>query len=404
MTHYYKEHKSACDLLFSRGLPENVIKHCCAVADTCGAMAEALNAKGFALDVGLCVRAGLLHDVDRLSRDHAKTGAELLMEKGFERESEIVRCHMGVDIDYTAITEKELVYLADKITQEHHRTTVANRYAPALEMTLHKPEVNAHIESVMKDTQAMARLYEKHIGYSLQELPIGRTRPMLIRWNDMTIKWMADAEAYSGYYSALAKLIEKETGSGVTIAEPGSGAGFLTRELAKFAKQVTAVEIDERAVREINSLRLSNVTGICSDAADTFIEADCAVYSFYGGAEEIANAVRSGRYKKVIAIGSAKNKHNFSTDTTGRRRCFSQMLEHLEEKGIKYTLALHELDFSQPVADTNEAIRFSEYYGGMKSEEEILAKLEKCEKGPWGYVIPAVRYIGFAVMEGMIEQ
>ena len=404
MTHYFTKYKAACDILFSRGLPENVIKHCCAVADTCGAMAEALNAKGFSLDVGLCVRAGLLHDMDRLSRDHAASGAKLLKELGFDAEAEIVRCHMGVDIDYKAIDEKAIVYLADKITQEHHRTTVACRYAPALEMTKDKPEVNAHIASVMKDTQAMARLYESHLGYSLQELPLGKSRPMLIRWNDQTIKWMADAEKYSNYYAKLANLIKSEAGDSVTIYEPGSGAGFLTRELAAFAKRVTAVEIDERAVSEINSLGLSNVTAVCADAAEHGVEADCAVYSFYGGADEIVKAVNSGKYKKVIAIGSAKNKHNFSTDTTGRRRCFSQMLECLDEKGIEYTLTYHELDFSQPVMDEREAISFSEYYGGVKSEAEILAKIKKSDKAPWGYIIPAVRYIGFAVMKGKEDQ
>jgi putative nucleotidyltransferase with HDIG domain len=174
MKHYFTGETDALELLLSRGLPENVILHCQAVADTSGAMAEALNKNGFSLDVRLCVRGGLLHDIERLKKNHEHAGADLLRELGMNDEADIVEHHMGLGIDYNAVSEREVVFLADKITQEHHRTTVSERYAPALRMTEHLPEVHREIENVVKNCVTMESVYEALIGCSLMELPIGK--------------------------------------------------------------------------------------------------------------------------------------------------------------------------------------------------------------------------------------
>ncbi len=174
MKHYFTGETDALELLFSRGLPENVILHCQAVADTSGAIAEALNNNGFSLDVRLCVRGGLLHDIERLKKDHESAGAGLLRDFGMNDEADIVEHHMGQGIDYSAVTEREVVFLADKITQENHRTTVSARYEPALRMTEHLPEVHKKIEDIVKNCVKMEAVYEALIGRSLIDLPIGK--------------------------------------------------------------------------------------------------------------------------------------------------------------------------------------------------------------------------------------
>ena len=404
MKHYYTSEPDALELLMSRGLPEKVVLHCKAVADTSGAMAEALNENGFDLDVKLCVRAGLLHDVARTQKEHEAVGAALLREKGMPREADIVAHHMGWDIDVGAVTEREVVFLADKITAEHHRTTVRERYAPALKMTADVPDVHEKIERALKGYLEMESLYETYLGCSLQEIPIGRKVPPAFLWSDETIAWLAAAANHSNYYKILSGHIAARLPSEPELIDLGCGAGFLTRELAVFAKRITAVDIDARAVEEVRALSLSNVSAMRCDAANAVFdgEYDAAVYCYYGGAEEIVRtAVESGN-KMVIAIGSVSDRHNFSSTGAKRRRCFVRLLDLLDKRGIPYELEKIDLDFSQPVRSLEEAVRFYRQYDKRvctPSRETILKRLVPQDDPDYPYIIPAVRNLGIAVIK-----
>ncbi len=406
MEHYYIYQQDALDLLLSRGLPEKVILHCKAVSDTSGVLADELNKRGFFLDVPLCVRAGLLHDVERTKQDHELAGAYLLRERGMEREADIVEHHMGAGIDYTAVTEREVVFLADKITAEHHRTTVRERYTPALFMTEHLPEVHAKIEAILKNCEEMEALYEKILGYSLQDLPIGKmTNKSDFLWNDQTIEWMGAAARHSNYYKHLARHIRELLPCSPRLLDMGCGAGFLTRELAVFASSVTAVDINERAISEVRQLGLKNVNAHCCDA-NTFSRQnrkgfDAVIYCYYGEDEEILRAVQEGLCGLVIAIGSVTDRHNFSSEGVVRKRCFLSLLELLERREIAYDLKKFNLDFSQPVSSFAEAMKFHSHYSGRSralSEQEIKKRLTLSCEGEHPYIIPAVRDIGIAAI------
>ncbi len=398
MKHYYSQEKDALDLLTGNGLPQKVVLHCKAVADTCGAMARELNKNGFKVDERLCVRAGLLHDIERIKPHHEVAGAELLEALGYSREAAIVREHMGGDIDYSAVSEKEIVFLADKITAEHHRTTVQERYAHALEMTKDKPEIHKVIEEVARNVSSMEALYESYIGFPLIQLPIGLSESRFL-WNDESIEWLRSAAEYSGYYRQLANLIRQILPYRPVIVEPGCGAGFLTAELAKFASRVYAVDIDERAVAEVSALELGNVETVCADAEDyrPDVQADAAVYCFYGGAREILDAVLNGGYPIVIAVGSYVDRHNFSESP--RKRCFIELLDLFDREGVEYVLHKYDLDFSQPVKSVDEAMRFLSHYGPEASpdREETIRRLVSTD-GKFPYIIPAQRNVGVAVI------
>ena len=121
------------EILESCGQPQQVIDHCKAVAEVSHALALALNAKGFSLDAELCRRGGLLHDIRRTKKFHSIRGMLALFEQGLREEGRIVGAHMGDFIDTDRIAEKEVVYIADKITKGTGRVSVAERYARSLE-------------------------------------------------------------------------------------------------------------------------------------------------------------------------------------------------------------------------------------------------------------------------------
>lgn len=120
-------------LLGKSGQPEPVLAHCRAVAETAEKLAVALNAKGAQLDRGLCYRGGLLHDICRTERFHAARGMLRLLEEGLEDEARIVGAHMGDFVDTDRIAEKEVVYIADKLTRGVQRVSIEERYAHSAE-------------------------------------------------------------------------------------------------------------------------------------------------------------------------------------------------------------------------------------------------------------------------------
>ena len=123
-----------CALILENcGQPERVKAHCRAVAEASYELARKLNEKGLSLDAELCRRGGLLHDIRRTERWHSQKAMLCLLEEGLRPEALLVGAHMGEYIDTDRIAEKEVVYLADKITRGTQRVSVAERYARSLE-------------------------------------------------------------------------------------------------------------------------------------------------------------------------------------------------------------------------------------------------------------------------------
>jgi 16S rRNA (adenine1518-N6/adenine1519-N6)-dimethyltransferase len=60
-----------------------------------------------------------------------------------------------------------------------------------------------------------------------------------------------------------------------TILEIGPGAGFVTEQLVKYAKQVIAVELDEEAINELKKLNADNLEIIHADILKTDLSSLC---------------------------------------------------------------------------------------------------------------------------------
>ncbi len=124
-------------LLRIHGVPDPVVRHGRAVAALGKRMAEAVASDGDAHpDIDAIVAAGILHDIAKGRRDHASVGAALLREEGFPRVAEIVGAHMDLGPsrgEPSALTEKEIVYLADKLVREDRIVSLDERFCRALE-------------------------------------------------------------------------------------------------------------------------------------------------------------------------------------------------------------------------------------------------------------------------------
>jgi molybdenum cofactor cytidylyltransferase len=171
------EHKtiSQCELLLqSAVLPDKVKEHCRAVAEVSVKIAQALNKKGWCIDTGLCLRAGLLHDICRTESEHDEKGWAYLKELGFVEEAEIIKTHMGRELKFiensSIISEHEVVYIADKLITGSKRCTLEQRFESALIKYGNDTETAKEINEKYALALAVSKKIEDIIGLKLGDV------------------------------------------------------------------------------------------------------------------------------------------------------------------------------------------------------------------------------------------
>ena len=118
-----------------RGTPERGLRHARAVGAVAQALAQALararQREGAAPlpDAALCLAAGLLHDICKGEAEHEAAGARLLARYGFPQLAAIVGAHRDMTpVAPASLTERELVFLADKHCRGGEWVSVAQRF------------------------------------------------------------------------------------------------------------------------------------------------------------------------------------------------------------------------------------------------------------------------------------
>ncbi len=124
-----------CEVIMKHlfNLPEDVISHSRKVEKIARRICWNLGKSGTFLNLELIAAAALLHDIAKGRKDHAETGARMLLEMGFLRVSEIVAQHTDLKFDPEApINEAEIVYMADKLVMHDRCTTLEQRFEKAM--------------------------------------------------------------------------------------------------------------------------------------------------------------------------------------------------------------------------------------------------------------------------------
>ncbi|MGI6211058.1 MAG: TIGR03960 family B12-binding radical SAM protein [Anaerovoracaceae bacterium] len=183
--------------------PPHVIRHCRAVSDAAVRIAARLNQNGYAFDIDLIRRTGLVHDLMRTSEHHEIAGAEVLEGLGYHREAEIVRQHMTHRFgSFREATELDIVCLGDRTVREDQYVGVDARF----EYLIHKPGENPdrthHLMKARDQIHAYIREVEQAMGCSLDSL----FRPSL----DELLK---QVEKPGRYIGGETNIIVKEPGS-----------------------------------------------------------------------------------------------------------------------------------------------------------------------------------------------
>lgn len=145
--------------------PENVIAHCGAVADKAVQIAGELEKGGLRLDKELIYASALLHDIARTESNHAEQGAKLLVKEGFDRVAAIVACHHDLgEGESDPVTEKTVLYLADKLVFEDREVTLDERFAQSAAKCEAAEASAAHEKKYRESQTALKRVQNAASG------------------------------------------------------------------------------------------------------------------------------------------------------------------------------------------------------------------------------------------------
>ena len=154
--------------------PDNVMRHCMAVANVALTIAEALNEHGFDLNLELIRGAGLSHDAARVRARHWDVMADRLAEMGYPEESVIVRNHMSGNgyHDISEVSEMDMIWLGDRLVKEDEYVGIDERFEYIIEKA-RKMGAADHVDDILKSKADMKRLMdqiEEVIGQSIDSL------------------------------------------------------------------------------------------------------------------------------------------------------------------------------------------------------------------------------------------
>ena len=169
----------AVALLALHNAGERGLAHGRGVAQAALALAGALNARGttleleqeLELDLELVESAALLHDIAKGSPRHEAAGAALLDGLGFGPVARIVEAHR--DIPPAAaqrLSEREVVYFADKLVRGSARVDVPTRFQEKLDRFQDDAEATAAIRRRLRNALDMQQRIEAAAGASVAQI------------------------------------------------------------------------------------------------------------------------------------------------------------------------------------------------------------------------------------------
>jgi CTP:molybdopterin cytidylyltransferase MocA len=161
---------------------EEIIGHGQMVAKVALALGKAIQRSKTDLNLDLLVAAGLLHDLARNQRDHARVAMRILNSLDYPAVAEIVGVHMDIPLeDKKAISEKEIVFLADKLVNGTRIVDLKSRFDMVIKRYGSEPDVLTKIKdrmgSALKIKQRIEQLADRSIETIVGPTVLSGTTP-----------------------------------------------------------------------------------------------------------------------------------------------------------------------------------------------------------------------------------
>lgn len=187
----------AWNLLRLCRVPERGLRHARAVGAVAAALAQALRESraerkraGTGPDPELARTGGLLHDIRKGQPEHERAGGRFLAGLGLPVAAALVADHRDLSVPDTApLTERELVYLADKYCYGREFVPLERRFGQKLDLYAADPAACAAIRGRL----GRARTLEARLAREVGRAPVDIARQAL-----KALLWDKDGEPESG--------------------------------------------------------------------------------------------------------------------------------------------------------------------------------------------------------------
>lgn len=198
-------------------------------------------------------------------------------------------------------------------------------------------------------------------------------------WNDKSLKWMRDAANYTNYYTIISEQLKDILTEESSVCEIGCGIGYLSLNMAKYVKDILAVDVSEKALEtmkeEMNDREITNIQIINADwhnLLDYYGENKfhITMYSNFTAITTDWEKLKAITSRYIVAVLPRVQNPNY-----GKRETLSNAMEFLDDSGIDYQCITHDLQFGQPFYDENEIDEYLKLYKVNSAEdkkEEIM--------------------------------
>ncbi|WP_320174480.1 HD domain-containing protein [Maridesulfovibrio sp.] len=160
-------------LLASNNTPEASIIHSRIVRDVARRIGRDLKwLRDRGPNMALITAAALLHDIAKGQPNHAAAGAAIVRENGYDEVADIVAAHN--DIEFSGdlpVTEKEIVFIADKLVKGDQMVTVVYMFDHKIESCTDEGLL-AKLKQSKEVALRIKTSIEQETGKNLEELAI----------------------------------------------------------------------------------------------------------------------------------------------------------------------------------------------------------------------------------------
>jgi SAM-dependent methyltransferase len=233
---------------------------------------------------------------------------------------------------------------------------------------------------------------------------------MMYRWQPPMVRFMRDASEHCGYHAALAERIARYLPPGAHVCDAGCGLGYLSLELSRRCRLVTAVDIAPQALEVLrdNVARFShgNIRVVEGDIfrCPPKTPYDAMVFNFFGKPEEALRIAKRQCAGKAVIVTRGSGEHRFSlADIPARRNTLSKTCDALDRLGIRFSAETFSLEMGQPFRCLDDAVAFFTIYNRGEApsriaRENVTGRLVRQPSEEFPYYLPSLKPLGMIVL------
>jgi tRNA/tmRNA/rRNA uracil-C5-methylase (TrmA/RlmC/RlmD family) len=233
---------------------------------------------------------------------------------------------------------------------------------------------------------------------------------MNFNWNENTIKWYQEANAYCGFFSDVAALLAPKLKGYATLCDLGCGLGLVDLELCKSIGQITCIDINAEAIaalkKNIAVRGIDNIETRLMDSGALNEYWDVIFMSFFGSHE--LEKYRPYCKKMIVVVGKKVRENDVMDQYKSfQKNSYDIVAEDLQRKGIPFALTEAALEFGQPLVSVAEAKSYLKAnYAGISDAEVddfLVRKLQKTGKQDYPFYLPKTKAVGIFEIEGACQ-